>query len=122
MLSISLGLIKFNGFLDPPTPPLSTGTPSITNKGSLVNDNEPIPLILMLCPSPGEPPLEEIFTPATFPLINCCGDNTGPSLKSLDVIKSTVPVASFFLTAPYPITTTSFNSCKSSSNLIVTED
>jgi len=56
MLSISLGLIKFNGFLDPPTPPLSTGTPSITNKGWLVNDNEPIPLILILCPSPGDPP------------------------------------------------------------------
>ena len=76
----------------------------------------------MLELSPGEPPFEDMLTPATLPLINCCGDNTGPSLKSLDVINSTVPVASFFFTAPYPITTTSFNSCKSSSNRIVTED
>ena len=45
-----------------------------------------------------------------------------PLLKSFELIVATEPVASFFLTAPYPITTTSFNSCKSSSNLITIED
>ena len=52
-VSMSFGLIKFKGFLEPPTPPLSKGIPSITYSGWLVNDKEPVPRILIDWPSSG---------------------------------------------------------------------
>ena len=97
---MSLGFIKFNGFLDPPTPPLSNGIPSITYNGWLFKDKEPVPRMLMVCPSPGAPEPAITFTPATLPLISDCADTIGPLLKSLLVSKSVVPVKSSFLTEP----------------------
>ena len=103
-------MITFKPLLAPPTPPASKGTPSTTYKGFEFKFNDPIPLIKTFESSPGAPLFETIDTPATFPLINCCGDTTEPFAKSFSVTKSTVPVKSFFLTVPYPITTTSSNS------------
>ena len=59
--------MTFNGFLEPPTPPASNGTPSTTYKGLEFRFKEPIPLIKTLEPAPGAPSLETIDTPATLP-------------------------------------------------------
>src|SRR5437773_10152707 len=107
--SISLGLINAKAFAAPAIPELSTGTPSITIKGSLLAFNEAPPRILIVLPEPGAPPLDVICTPATLPAINCSGVVTDPLLKSLAVIAVTDPVRSFFNLVPYPITTTSLS-------------
>ena len=78
ILSISLGLIKFNGFLDPPTPPSFNGIPSTTKRGLLDRLNDPLPRILIICPSPGAPLPEVTETPAILPIINCWADTKGP--------------------------------------------
>ena len=82
MDSISLELITFNIFLDPPTPPESNGIPSTTYNGLEFRFNDPVPLILIFEPSPGAPPLEVTVTPETFPWINCCAEEFATLLKS----------------------------------------
>ena len=63
--------MRFNGFLEPPTPPSFNGIPSSTINGLLERPKEPFPRILIVCPSPGAPLPEVTETPAILPLINC---------------------------------------------------
>ena len=97
---MSLGFIKFNGFAAPATPPLSSGTPSITISGSLLAFIDVPPLILMVLPEPGAPLLELILTPGIFPITNCSGVVTEPLLKSSLFTITAEPVKSFVLAVP----------------------
>ena len=98
--SISFGLIVFNGFLEPAEVPPSTGTPSITNNGLLLADNEAPPLILIVEPLPGAPPPYVICTPATLPVNIWSGDTIKPLFSSLDFTDVTEPVASLTVVVP----------------------
>ena len=99
-VSISFGLIRFNGLAEPAIPPLSNGTPSITINGSLLAFIEVPPLILIVLPEPGAPLLELIFTPGTLPITNCSGVVTEPLLKSSLLITAADPVKSLVLAVP----------------------
>ena len=55
-----------------------SGTPSITIRGSLLALKDAPPLIRIVLPEPGWPPLEVIETPATLPAINCSGEVIDP--------------------------------------------
>ncbi|MNT92224.1 hypothetical protein D3C72_2334720 [compost metagenome] len=59
-----------------------TGIPSITYKGSLLAESEPIPLMLTLFLPPGIPEEEVTTTPAILPCIISSGPNTGLVLFS----------------------------------------
>ncbi len=72
----------------------------------------------MADPPPGAPSVVT-STPATRPVIKLAGVTMLPELKSLLVIEATEPVASLIVVVPYPITTTSFKACASSSRLTV---
>ena len=110
-VSISLGLIVDNGFAKPDIPELLTGKPSMMIKGSLLADMDEPPLILIVDPLPGAPPEEVITVPALLPTIRSCAEVIPPLLKSLELTVLTAPVASDFLTVPYPMTTTSSIPC-----------
>ena len=98
--SMSFGLIIASGFATPEIPPLATGTLSITINGSLLAFKEAPPLILIVLPAPGAPPLEVICTPATLPAISCSAEVFCPLTKSFEVTLTTEPVKSFFLAVP----------------------
>ena len=76
--SISLGLMVFKRLAEPAMPLLSTGTPSITIKGSLPALNEEPPRIRILLPPPAYPPPEVICSPATLPCNNCSEEGINP--------------------------------------------
>src|SRR6478736_662415 len=114
--SMSFGLIRLNGSGEPAIDGLpsmflfgANGTPSTTINGSLLALSEAPPRIRIVLPEPGAPPLDVIWTPATFPEISCSGVVMAPLLKSFAVIAVTAPVRSFFLLVPYPITTISLS-------------
>ena len=71
--SMSLELMKLKALPAPEMALVSSGTPSITIKGSLLALNEEPPRIRMVLPDPGWPPLEMIETPGTLPAIICSG-------------------------------------------------
>ena len=108
-VSISPGLMVFSGFLIPEISSLSIGTPSITKSGSLLAESDEPPRMRMVEPEPGAPPPEVIWTPGILPITSCSGEVMEPLLKSSALTAVTDPVASSFLTCPYPITTTSSN-------------
>ena len=81
--------------------PPDIGNPSTTIKGSLLAANDDPPRIRMTASLPGVP--EEVMTtPDALPFNKPSTLVIAPLLKSLDVINSTEPVASFFFTEPYP--------------------
>ncbi len=79
---------------------LSTGTPSITNRGSFDAESEAPERILTVAPEPGAPPLLTTFTPGIFPTMASCTEVRFPLLKSSGRIAATDPVASSFFTVP----------------------
>ena len=93
---------------------------SITNKGSLLACKDEPPRIRILVPAPAVPPSVLATTPGAFPISNSCGDVIVAWLKSFAEIAVIEPVASVFLTSPYPIptTSTSLNTLDSSFNAI----
>ena len=109
-LAISFGLINVNGLLTPAGETISNGIPSITISGLLLAFSDAPPRILILGAESGLPPLLVITKPATFPASNSSEETILPLLKSLSDKTATAPVASFLLTLPYPITTTSSSS------------
>src|SRR5690554_558300 len=115
-VSMSFEFILLRGSDIPLTPlVLSTGTPSITIRGSLLADIDDPPLIRIVEPAPGAPPDDTILRPATFPANISEGLVASPLLRDVASTATTDPVASSFLTDPYPITTSSSNSALSSS-------
>src|SRR5690554_4060755 len=118
-VSMSFEFILLSGSAIPLTPlVLSTGTPSITIRGSLLADIEDPPLIRIVEPAPGAPPEETILSPATLPANISEGFVASPLLRDVASTATTDPVASSFLTDPYPITTNSSNNSVSSSKTI----
>lgn len=59
---------------------------------------------------------KEMLRPATFPWTSCPASRTLPVLKSLAFTLATLLVTSAFFCVPYPTTTTSFRSVRSSSS------
>ena len=116
--SISLGLIVLKIDLDPPTALLSIGKPSITISGLLDAPRDAPPLILIVDPEPGAPPVL-IDKPATLPCNRFSGVTIFPLLNSSLFTETTEPVASFALILPYPISTISSRVSVAISNLIV---
>ena len=109
-LAISFGLINVNGLLTPAGETISNGIPSITISGLLFAFNEAPPRIRILGAESGLPPLLVMTKPATFPVSSSSEETILPLLKSLSDKTATDPVASFLVTLPYPITTTSSSS------------
>src|SRR5262249_28521190 len=105
-----LGLININGFFGveepstplcvPEVPPPSKGTPSTTNRGSLLPLIEDVPLILIVTAAPGSPLEGVIVTPGVRPCISCSGVEITPLLKSFVDSAATDPVASLTLLVP----------------------
>ena len=92
--SMSLGLMKFSGLRpDERPPPFSSGTPSITKRGSLLAFTEVPPRMRMLVPPPGSP-VVTTCTPATLPWMSCSGLTTRPVLNSSAETACTEPVTS----------------------------
>ncbi|MCY1242246.1 hypothetical protein D9M72_551980 [compost metagenome] len=106
-------MIEARALVDPPLAPLSIGRPSITINGSFEAPKEAPPRILISDPEPGAP-FVVIVKPATLPFNKFSAVAFIPRLKFFEETTSTAPVASFFLTDPYPTTTTSSN-CEASS-------
>ena len=71
----------------------------MTIKGSLEAPKEAPPLILIVEPAPGSPPVF-IAKPATLPFSKFSAVVIFPLLKSLEVIAVTEPVASFTVVDP----------------------
>ena len=115
MLSISI-LFNTVGLLP------EIGKPSTTYNGSLLPWIELVPRIRTLIAAPGAPVFCNTCTPGALPDNACKTFVAGNALRSLDFTCATAPVRSRFLTVPYPITTTSLISLKSSTSfmLIVT--
>ena len=76
--SISFGFIVLNKLPVPDIPLPSTGTPSITIKGSLLAFKDAPPRIRILLPPPADPPPEVICKPATLPCNNCSDEGINP--------------------------------------------
>ncbi len=110
--SISLGLIKFSGFVAgaPPIPAaetpsgevvdMSSGTPSITYKGCWLERMVLAPRMRICAPAPGSPLFWVICTPAILPCINCSGVAAVVRLKSSSLTEPTAPVRSLFFDTP----------------------
>ena len=105
---MSCGLTSDNGLVTPLTPVWSIATPSITINGLLDAFKDEPPRIRIVEPAPGVPPSFVTLTPATLPESISCALTTSPLFFPSGFRAVTEPVKSLFLTAPYPITTTSF--------------
>ena len=75
---MSFGFINDNGLETPAGVVLSTGIPSITNKGLLLAFKEDPPLILIFGAESGCPPLFVILTPGALPVSNWSADTIAP--------------------------------------------
>ena len=116
--SISDGFIVLSGLLNPSGALLPIITPSITTNGSFLADREEPPRIRIEEEEPGCPVEEATDTPATLPINISWGLTCKPRFFSSGLMAITEPVASFFLTVPYPITTTFSNIWESSARII----
>ena len=84
----------------PVTPELSTGTPSITIKGSFVALSDEPPRIRISAAPSGLPPLRVTTTPGVFPTNKSCAEVAKPAFISSGFTKVTDPVASLLRTVP----------------------
>ena len=67
IVSMSSGLMKFNGLDSEPVPAKPTGNPSITKSGPVPCRRLPCPRMMIRCPAPGAPLDDVMFTPDIFP-------------------------------------------------------
>ena len=107
MFAMSAGFRKFIGLRPEDTPPpTDSGTPSMTNSGSLLAFTEVPPRMRIEMPPPGSL-LSITCTPGTLAWISCSGLTTRPTLKSFSFTVSATPVRSrTSRTPPYPVMTT----------------
>ncbi len=96
---MSFGFILAKTPLDPLTPSLVIGKPSIIIRGLLDAFIDEPPLILISEPEPGAP-LVVTVTPDTRPFSKFSAVTMLPFVKSSDVTDSTEPVASFLVVEP----------------------
>ena len=99
-VSMSSGLIEPMMFDEPSIVELSTGTPSMTIRGSLLADSDAPLRTRMVAPEPGAPEPVTTLTPATLPTSASCMVTRLPLLNSSGSMAITEPVASDFFTLP----------------------
>ncbi len=91
---MSFGLRKFSGLRPADTPPpMASGTPSMTNSGSLLALIDVPPRIRTAIPPPGSL-LSTTCTPGTFALMSSSGLMMRPGLNSFGVTATAEPVLS----------------------------